>query len=116
MSVDYRELELKLRKLAEKRLEEGWGLRPGAYVRSTGECCVVGAIFADLVIYDGPGVVRYECEPLGAARSFVGVASDGAIASLISGFDNGGIPHRLTADRKLFAIAARIRRDYCEWE
>jgi hypothetical protein len=108
--MDYDKLEMKLRKIVEKRLREGWYMFPDNYYTQDGSCCAVGVVVADRVEYDESGVLTAGCDATWAfAKEFGGVA----IGSLIAGFDNR-FSRESTADAKLYDIGANIRRIYCD--
>jgi len=108
--MDYAALELKLRKIVEKRLEEGWYMFPDNYYTQEGSCCVVGAVVADRVKYDEDGILTAGCEATwGFTKEFGAVV----IGSLIAGFDNR-FNRDDTADPKLYDIGAKIRRIYVD--
>lgn len=103
--MKYQGLELKLRKLVEKRLREGYCVRPGLATYSTGdgECCAVGV--ADPTLY-WPWTSRVGVE--------LGIDDDTVLA-ISDGFEGNTFPRSasMTEER---AIGERIRRDYCEWQ
>lgn len=109
--MDYKRLELKLRRIVEKRLVEGWYLAPGTYYTTTGACCAVGTVAAEMARFDEDG---YFSAGMDAAHAFEREFNmKSGLGSLISGFD-GAFSFEATTDKKLYAIGARIRRIYCD--
>ena len=105
--MKYRGLELKLRKMVEKRLREGWDVRPGGIFVSMDEtqCCAVGSIVAGEVNPRTVSIVDEVCSRLGL--------SEDDLLSISDGFEGFRWDWRNT-NEELHAIGVRIRRHYCE--
>lgn len=109
--MDYAKLELKLRKIVEKRLREGWLVTPGLLdfigVQG-GTCCVVGAIGIEANV-ERAGIRRWASDKLGFPIE--------TLCTIENGFeDREHWDHLRAEDMDARAIGARIRRDYCEFE
>lgn len=110
--MDYGKLELKLRKIVEKRLRRGHTLARHSYFPNgidTVSCCALGAVIADRKWnFDGIGesdeMNLVICQRLGI--------SEKVRWSIARGFDGGltGVHE----DHRAFGIGRRIYRDYCD--
>ena len=119
--MNYRGLELKLRKIVEKRLEEGWSVVPtslsnlgGYIVDDLATCCLIGAVGIE-----SGEEKNFSCTEKAPALARTLGASVHAVLSVEDGFENGRGNMKLflgngKPSEKLRAIGARIRRDYCE--
>lgn len=101
--MDYKALELKLRRIVEKRLREGWSVQPGDAIDVYGCCCVLGAVVADL-----NSTVRYDLK----AADRLGIGHTEAVA-IESGFMSWKL-WQAEEYPELSAIGARIRRIYVD--
>lgn len=101
--MNYRGLELKLRKLVEKRLREGFSVVPGlvGFATGDGECCAVGV-----------ALPRERWMGAGAYSTVLGVDTNIALA-ISDGFE-GYEFERSAKFKRARAIGRRIRRDYYE--
>lgn len=111
--MNYAKLELDLREIVERRLREGWEVGPvGCEPRvQDGRCCLLGAVW----IESGDGIMRspgaLDIAPL------LALSYDQArvIENGFEGWARGlRIPLLPAEAGELYAIGARIRRDYCE--
>lgn len=103
--MDYKALELKLRRIVEKRLEEGWlvsTMDATGYVAFArdGMCCAIGA--AALEAHDIPG--------WNEAESVLGLNFD-QIKSIERGFEDR---HESELNEELFDLGTRIRSIYVD--
>jgi len=110
MGVNYKALELKLRRIVEKRLGEGYNVAPGqswSFSTGSGKCCALGAADPDRKndISSRRDVEHY-------AR-ILGIGFDEALA-LSDGFENQFISDRERAVPEMRDIGNRIRRIYCD--
>lgn len=118
--MNYRGIELKLRQIVERRLEEGWNVRPraggwisGRFDNMGAACCAIGAVAIEaggteeeidrsprrLIEFVGPmlGVDYYQLD------------------AISDGFEGWAHPSNHERGYQALArIGARIRRDYCE--
>lgn len=108
--MDYGKLELKLCKIVEKRLGEGWivAAHIPAVSSNWGVCCLLGAA----AVEDGK-ITDYDYHQRSAR--ILGISEDEAV-SVEAGF-MGWTSYRGTeADPDLYDIGERIVRDYAEVE
>lgn len=108
--IDYRRLELKLRRIVEKRLREGWTVQSGLFRfvdEFLGACCIIGAIEAN--------EYTHEMGLHGRASHRLRVGFD-TVLNLEDGFEQRKTPDFYISDSRARAIGERIRRDYCEWQ
>jgi hypothetical protein len=113
-AMNYKALETKLRRIVEKRLEEGWYLAPGRFYTETGGCCVVGVVATDTVSFSGwDGVISSNDPSFFFEKEFAIDRCSGIVASLMAGFD--GVPSSLSVrDKAAYAVGEHIRRIYCD--
>jgi hypothetical protein len=101
--MDYDKLELKLRKIVEKRLSEGWNVRPVGYGNGRiieNSCCAFGAVW-----------IEYGKEHATDMADHLGLKDWMDILSIEAGFENE--PWR-SRSQELFEIGARIRERYVD--
>lgn len=101
MAINYKALELRLRKIVEKRLEEGWELDRGPW-RGDGFCCAVGA-----AAIEGDPFKREFSSDL-VARRVLGLKGND-VYQISDGFEGQRHSQRKT---QLERIGERIYRDY----
>ena len=106
--MNYDGLELELRQIVERRLEEGWEVTPGLTCSMNhGCCCLIGAIgIEEHGGADYPDKIRM------AASRFL----DAHGVPNVNGWGNAleaGFEAREDFYGPLYDIGARIRRDYC---
>lgn len=109
--MNYPELELKLCDIVERRLEEGFFLkRYHATIDCYGAMCLVGAIGVE----QEPPMTSYGTSNISglreAAKRVLGFEDT---FSLEAGFE--GFEFYDGLDKRMYAIGARIRRDYYEF-
>lgn len=114
--MNYKALEKKLRGIVEKRLEEGWCLRPyrswdeteWSFFEMEGSGCLMMAVAPDgLSVYGGKRQL-----------SNAGV-TDEILSDLEAGFEGWNKEERggeEVSSVEAYEIGVRIRRDYCEWQ
>jgi len=109
--MNYKKLELKLREMVERRLEEGFFFQPAhASIDRRGAMCLIGAIGLERATpLDEEGFVNI-FGVRGAAEDLI--ADDDIYMALECGFEG----FKSCSNTPAYAIGARIRRDYCEWE
>jgi len=102
MGVNYKALELKLRRIVEKRIDEGWNVSTGEFV-GEGQCCLIGSMAVDI-----PGYLEGYSNTSGwdYAKKTLGVNP----YILMHGFESTGTH----ADDPLYAVGANLRRIYCD--
>lgn len=107
--MNYRGLELKLRKIVEKRLKEGWELWSGGGrgMLDDGCCCLMGAVAYENGVEPGSWPLLLSDDVRSGAMNELKVNRSEAW-SLESGFENWQDEH----DNEFYRIGARIRRDY----
>jgi len=108
--ISTKKVEKILRLAIEKRLDEGWCLKPGRYYfdkNGISECCVLGALLLESPHYSNlDNLKRNLVDKLALPLARIG--------RIAWGFEYGEYACKdIIYDSKLYKLGARLRTDYC---